>query len=50
MGGILFWELCRMLRGGLCGEQAGCQPSWGGKDIVANLGELKRRMAALRTW
>jgi hypothetical protein len=48
MGGILFWELCRTLERGSCGERA-CQPSWGGKDIVANLGELRRRMAALRT-
>lgn len=47
MGGILFWELCRMFEGGSCGERE-CQPSWGGKDIVANLGELRRRMAALR--
>jgi hypothetical protein len=49
MGGILFWELCRTLgKGSACGDQ-GCGSGWGGKGIVANLGELRRRMAALRT-
>jgi hypothetical protein len=49
MGGVLFWELCRMFgrAGDLC-EANGCQPSWGGKDILTNLAELRRRMSALR--
>jgi hypothetical protein len=50
MGGVLFWDLCRLFGNGddLC-EANGCQPSWGGKDLVENLRDLKRRMQALRT-
>jgi hypothetical protein len=49
MGGILFWDLCRLF--GDVGPQcvAGtCQPSWGGPDVLENLTDLKQRMAALR--
>jgi chitinase len=47
MGGVLIWDLCRMLgrAGGLC--IGGCQPSWGGADTLQNLGELRRAMGAL---
>jgi hypothetical protein len=47
MGGVLIWDLCRMLgrAGGLC--IGGCQPSWGGADTLTNLTELRRAMGAL---
>ncbi len=50
MGGILFWDLCRLF--GNTGPQCvsgTCQPSWGGRDIFANLTDLKARMGALHT-
>ena len=50
MGGILFWDLCRLF--GNTGPECvsgTCQPSWGGRDIFGNLTELKSRMGALRT-
>jgi hypothetical protein len=49
MGGILFWDLCRLF--GNVGPQcvAGtCQPSWGGLDILENLTDLRRRMLELQ--
>lgn len=48
MGGVLVWDLCRMLgrAGGLC--IGGCQPSWGGAGTRDNLAQLRRAMAALR--
>lgn len=48
MGGILFWDLCRLFGG--TGPQCvagACQPSWGGADVLANLTDLRARMAAL---
>jgi hypothetical protein len=50
MGGILFWDLCRLF--GNTGPQCvsgTCQPSWGGHDVLSNLSDLKARMAALKT-
>ncbi|HKE19090.1 MAG TPA: hypothetical protein VKB80_29650 [Kofleriaceae bacterium] len=49
MGGILFWDLCRLF--GNTGPQCVggiCQPSWGGPDVLENLTDLRRRMAELR--
>jgi chitinase len=50
IGGVLFWDLCRLFGDddGLCMD-GGCQPSWGGKDILHNLTTLQRSMRALRT-
>ena len=48
MGGILFWDLCRLF--GNVGPQCvsgTCQPSWGGPDILGNLTGLRTRMAGL---
>lgn len=50
MGGILFWDLCRLF--GNAGPQCvsgQCQPSWGGPDILTNLSSLKGQMDDLRT-
>jgi len=49
MGGILFWDLCRLF--GDSGKQCvsgQCQPSWGGADVLSNLRTLRTRMGALR--
>jgi hypothetical protein len=49
MGGVLFWDLCRLFGG--TGPQCvsgTCQPSWGGADVLANLTDLRARMAALQ--
>jgi hypothetical protein len=50
LGGVQFWDLCRVLghAGGLC-MGGGCQPSWGGKDTLHNLTELRRQMSAVRS-
>jgi hypothetical protein len=50
LGGLFFWDLCRVFgkAGGLCGH-AGCQPSWGGAQVLQNLRALREQMAALRT-
>jgi hypothetical protein len=48
MGGILFWDLCRLF--GNVGPQcvAGtCQPSWGARDVLNNLTTLRAEMSAL---
>jgi hypothetical protein len=50
MGGILFWDLCRLF--GNSGPQCvggQCQPSWGGPDVLANLTELRAQMTTLHT-
>jgi hypothetical protein len=50
MGGILFWDLCRLF--GNAGPQCvsgQCQPSWGGSDVLTNLTQLRKQMASLRT-
>jgi hypothetical protein len=50
MGGILFWDLCRLF--GNVGPQCvsgQCQPSWGGSDVLTNLTQLRKQMASLRT-
>lgn len=49
MGGVLFWDLCRLF--GNVGPQCvsgQCQPSWGGADVLGNLTTLRDEMAALR--
>lgn len=49
MGGILFWDLCRLF--GDVGPQCvggACQPSWGGPDVLENLTDLQRRMVELQ--
>jgi len=50
MGGILFWDLCRLFgnRGTQC-VAGTCQPSWGAHDVLANLTSLRDQMAALHT-
>lgn len=48
MGGILFWDLCRLF--GNAGSQCvgnACQPSWGASDVLANLTNLRNQMARL---
>jgi hypothetical protein len=48
MGGLLFWDLCRLF--GNTGPQcvAGtCQPSWGAQDVLDNLTRLRDQMAGL---
>lgn len=48
MGGVLFWDLCRLF--GDVGPQCvsgSCQPSWGGASVLANLTSLKAQMDAL---
>jgi hypothetical protein len=50
MGGVLFWDLCRLF--GNTGPQCvsgSCQPSWGGADVLQNLTQLRTQMAALHT-
>ena len=50
MGGLLFWDLCRLF--GNSGSQCvsgTCQPSWGGDDVLANLTTLQQAMAGLHT-
>jgi hypothetical protein len=50
MGGILFWDLCRLF--GNVGPQCvsgQCQPSWGGSDVLTNLTQLRKQMVSLRT-
>jgi hypothetical protein len=50
MGGVLFWDLCRLF--GNTGSQCvsgQCQPSWGGADVLASLTKLRTQMAALHT-
>jgi hypothetical protein len=49
-GGLFFWDLCRVFgkAGGLCAP-AGCQPSWGGAQVLQNLRALRNQMAVLRT-
>ncbi len=48
MGGLLFWDLCRMLgRGGSLCVGGHCQPSWGGEHALQNLQSLQQGMAAL---
>jgi hypothetical protein len=50
MGGLLFWDLCRLF--GNTGPQCvsgTCQPSWGGDAVLTNLTQLKARMSALTT-
>jgi hypothetical protein len=49
MGGILFWDLCRLF--GNVGPQCvsgECQPSWGAAGTLQNLTDLRTQMAALR--
>jgi hypothetical protein len=49
MGGILFWDLCRLF--GNTGAQCvsgQCQPSWGAREVLTNLTELRDQAAALR--
>jgi hypothetical protein len=49
IGGVLFWDLCRLFgNDGVCLD-GGCQPSWGGKDILQNLTQLKRALRAVHT-
>jgi hypothetical protein len=48
MGGVLFWDLCRLF--GDVGPQCvsgACQPSWGGAGVLDNLTTLKAQMDAL---
>ncbi|HXU68596.1 MAG TPA: hypothetical protein VN947_04665 [Polyangia bacterium] len=50
MGGVLFWDLCRLF--GNTGPQCvsgTCQPSWGGDAVLTNLQQLSARMSALAT-
>jgi hypothetical protein len=50
MGGILFWDLCRLFGNGgpqCVGGQ--CQPSWGGADVLRNLATLRAQMGNLHT-
>jgi hypothetical protein len=50
MGGILFWDLCRLF--GNAGPQCvsgTCQPSWGGQSTLNNLTTLRTQMSALHT-
>ncbi|MDB4981475.1 MAG: hypothetical protein JWM82_2227, partial [Myxococcales bacterium] len=49
MGGVLFWDLCRLFgnKGPQCVSGA-CQPSWGGADPRAGLAELRAQMTAIR--
>jgi hypothetical protein len=49
MGGVLFWDLCRLF--GNTGPQCvsgQCQPSWGGSDVLTNLQTLKMQLDALQ--
>jgi len=45
MGGILWWDLCRLFgnSGGFC-VSGQCQPSWGGANISSNLKSLYSAM------
>jgi hypothetical protein len=48
IGGILFWDLCRLF--GNTGAQCvsgTCQPSWGARDVLANLTSLRDQMRRL---
>jgi hypothetical protein len=50
MGGLLFWDLCRLFGG--VGPQCvsgQCQPSWGASDALTNLAALRAKMRALTT-
>jgi hypothetical protein len=50
IGGILFWDLCRLF--GNTGPQCvggQCQPSWGGADVLQNLTQLRSNMRMLFT-
>jgi hypothetical protein len=49
MGGILFWDLCRMFgnKGTLC-VSGTCQPSWNAGDPRAGLADLRAAMLAIR--
>jgi hypothetical protein len=49
MGGVLFWDLCRLFgnQGPQC-VSGQCQPSWGGADPLGGLLTLRARMQALR--
>ncbi len=50
MGGVLFWDLCRLF--GNTGTQCvggQCQPSWGGTAVLTNLTALGQQMNALHT-
>lgn len=49
MGGVMFWDLCRLFGdgAGLCLE-GHCQPSWGGDDPLRSLRGLRQAMTALR--
>jgi len=49
IGGILFWDLCRLF--GNTGAQCvggTCQPSWGARDVLDNLTKLRAQMAGLQ--
>jgi len=49
MGGVLWWDLCRLFgnTGGFCvGGQ--CQPSWGGDSIQKNLQSIALAMSDLK--
>jgi hypothetical protein len=48
MGGVLFWDLCRLFgdKGPAC-VSGTCQPSWGGPDVLENLTALKMQVSAL---
>jgi hypothetical protein len=49
MGGILFWDLCRLFGNtGMQCVSGQCQPSWGGDAVLANLTQLKVQMSALQ--
>src|SRR5262249_55842512 len=50
IGGILFWDLCRLFgnQGSQC-VSGQCQPSWGGPDVRMSLTDLKARMQGLHT-
>jgi len=49
MGGILWWDLCRLFgnTGSFCVSGA-CQPSWGGSNIQSNLNALSNAMKNLK--
>jgi hypothetical protein len=49
MGGILFWDLCRLFgnTGTLC-VSGSCQPSWNTGDPRAGLADLRAAMLAIR--
>jgi len=49
MGGVLWWDLCRLFgaTGSFC-VSGSCQPSWGGANIKANLNSIMDAMKSLK--